>query len=127
MGPQLAADLILILHLLFIFFVIFGGFLLLHRTGWVWLHMPTALWGVWIEWSGKTCPLTPMENHFRQLAYGQSYHEGFIEHYIVPLIYPEQLTVQWQWLFGALVLIINLFIYLYAFKKQRERQKPVDE
>lgn len=122
MGYRLAADLTLLLHLLFIIFVLFGGLLCLHRAHWAWLHLPAMAWGVWIEWAGWICPLTPLENHFRHLASGQGYRGGFVEHYLVPLVYPEQLTVLLQWLLGALVLIVNIFIYLYVFRKQRKRQ-----
>ena len=99
MGYRIAADLTLALHLTFILFVLFGGLLCLHRTLWIWLHLPSVTWGVWVEWAGWICPLTPLENHFRHMASSEGYQEGFVEHYHVPLIYPEQLTVSLQWLF----------------------------
>jgi hypothetical protein len=123
MGYRLAADLTLLLHLLFILFVIFGGLLCLHRFRWAWLHLPAMIWGVWVEWAGWICPLTPMENHFRQLASSQEYSGGFIEHYLIPVIYPEQLTVSLQWVLGGLVLIVNIFIYLYVFQKKRKTEQ----
>jgi hypothetical protein len=118
MGYGLAADLILVLHLLFIVFVVFGGLLSLHRSCWAWVHLPAMVWGVWVEWAGLMCPLTPLENHFRRLASEQGYEEGFIEHYLVPLIYPEQLTIPLQWFSGGLVVIVNIYIYLYVRKKR---------
>lgn len=127
MGYWLAADLTLVLHLLFILFVIFGGLLCLHRVRWAWLHLPAMIWGVWVEWAGWICPLTPLENHFRQLASGQGYLGGFVEHYLIPLIYPEQLTVSLQWFLGLSVLIVNFFIYLYVFKKVKKQNREVDE
>ena len=127
MGYRLAADLTLVLHLLFILFVVFGGLLCLHRVRWAWLHLPAMIWGVWVEWAGVICPLTPLENHFRQLASGQGYQGGFVEHYLLPLVYPEQLTVLMQWIFGSLVLVINIFVYLYVFRKKRKPCEQVDE
>ena len=126
MGYRFAADLTLILHLLFIVFVLFGGLLCLHRTRWLWLHLPSMLWGVWVEWAGWVCPLTPLENHFRQSASGQGYRDDFVEHYLIPLIYPEQLTVSLQWFLGSLVLAINIFIYYYVFQRRRDQKVKVD-
>ena len=122
MGYRLAADLTLVLHLLFILFVIFGGLLCLHRVRWAWLHLPAMIWGVCVEWAGWICPLTPLENHFRQLASGQGYRGGFVERYLIPVIYPEQLTVSLQWVLGGLVLIVNIFVYLYVFQKKRKTE-----
>jgi hypothetical protein len=127
MGAQLAADLILILHLLFILFVLFGGLLCMHRTRWAWLHLPAMAWGIWVEWTNRICPLTPLENHFRKLASGQGYREGFTEHYLIPLIYPEQLTNPQQYFLGILVLVINMIIYFYILRKWQKKQRQVDE
>lgn len=126
MGPQLAADLLLIVHLLFIVFVLFGGLLALRKRFWIWLHLPAMLWAIWVEWAGRVCPLTPLENHFRQLAYAQEYTESFVEHYLVPLIYPHQLTVSLQWVLGGLVLIVNIIVYLYVFQSQNKTRQVDD-
>ena len=123
MGYRLVADLTLILHLAFIVFVLFGGLLCLHRTRWVWLHLPSIIWGVFVEWASWTCPLTPLENHFRQLASGQGYRDGFVEHYLIPLIYPGQLTVSLQWFLGALILVINIIVYFYVWQKQIKQRR----
>lgn len=120
MGYRMAADLILVLHLSFMLFVLCGGLLCLRHTRWAWLHLPAMAWGVWVEWTKSICPLTPLENHFRQLAAGQAYPEGFIESYLVPLIYPGQLGATTQCLAGALVLVINALVYLLIFHKLRE-------
>lgn len=126
MGYRLAADLTLIVHLAFIVFVLLGGLLCLYRIRWAWLHLPSMAWGLWVEWTGWICPLTPLENHFRQMSAGQGYREGFVEHYLIPIIYPEQLTIPLQWFLGFLVLIVNIFIYMCVLKKQRKQQEEVD-
>ena len=77
MGYRFLADLTLALHLCFILFVLFGGLLCLFRTGMIWFHLPAASWGVWVEWAGRTCPLTPLENHFRKLASGRGFFRWF--------------------------------------------------
>lgn len=127
MAHRLAADLTLLLHLFFIGFVIFGGLLSLHSPSWSWLHIPAMLWGVWVEWTGKICPLTPLENYLRKLASEQQYPESFVEHYLIPLIYPGQLTVAVQWFLGSTVLIANTLIYYYVFKKRSKQQDRVDD
>lgn len=127
MDYRLAADLTLVLHLLFIVFVLFGGLLCLRSIRWAWLHLPAMVWGIYIEWSGGSCPLTPLENHFRQLASGQGYAGGFVEHYLVPLIYPERLNASMQWILGAVVLVINLFVYIQVAHKRRKSAGQVDE
>lgn len=121
MSYRLAADLILVLHLLFIAFVLFGGMLCLLRGWWAWLHLPAMLWGICVEWAGLICPLTPLENQFRQMASDHGYREGFIEHYLVPLIYPERLTMPLQWFLGGLVLIVNMLVYLRVLQKQPKK------
>ena len=123
MEYKLAADLILVLHLLFVVFVLFGGLLCLQRTCWVWLHLPAVIWGVWVEWAGWICPLTPLENHFRRLATGQGYQESFVEHYLVPLIYPAQLTISLRSCLGALLLTVNIFVYFCVIRKQIKQQR----
>lgn len=115
----IAADLVLLLHLLFIVFAVLGGLLLLWRR-WMWLvHLPAAVWAVYIEVTGKICPLTPLENKLRRLAGERGYEGGFMEHYIVPVIYPEGLTRDIQWILAAAVLVINLAVYWFVFRVRR--------
>ncbi|RKZ47507.1 MAG: DUF2784 domain-containing protein [Gammaproteobacteria bacterium] len=112
----LLADLVLIAHLLFIIFVIFGGLIVLkwHRA--MWLHIPCAIWGALIEFFGWICPLTYLENYFRQLGNGGSYEGGFIQHYLMPIIYPQGLTTGIQILLGVIVAVINLVIYYFVWR-----------
>lgn len=127
MAYRLAADLVLVVHLGFILFVLGGGWLCLHRGYWAWLHLPAALWGVWVEWAGWICPLTPLENHFRQMAHGRGYHEGFIEHYLLPLIYPGPLSTTVRWGLAAGVVVVNLLVYRHVLGKRMKSSRPVDE
>lgn len=118
MWYRLAADLTLVLHLLFIIFVLCGGWLCLRHRRWAWLHLPSMVWGVWVEWSGATCPLTPVESSFRQLSSGSGYSGGFVEHYLVPLVYPAALSHRMQWTLGAIVVAVNLAVYLFVFSRR---------
>jgi len=110
------ADAILILHLAFILFVVLGGFLVLWRRWLIRLHLPVVVWGVLIEFAGWICPLTPLENWLRMQGGDRGFSGGFINHYLVSLIYPEGLTRELQWLLGALVLAINAGIYFRVWR-----------
>ena len=107
----LLADLVLIAHLAFVGFVVFGGFLVLRWRRLAWIHVPVALWGAAIVVTGFTCPLTPLENRLQQLGGRAGYQGGFIEHYVTAVLYPDGLTRQAQLVFGATVLALNLIVY----------------
>jgi hypothetical protein len=113
------ADLILVLHLAFIVFVVAGGLLTL-RSGWVPLvHIPAALWGVFIEASGRVCPLTPLENVLRRAAGSSGYASGFIEHYLVPAIYPPALSHPVQLALAGFVVLANALVYSVVWQRHR--------
>ena len=120
-----AADLVVLIHFCFILFVILGGFLVIKWRRLIWLHLPAAVWGALIEFYGWVCPLTVLENKLRQ-ASGGSYSTGFIEHYIIPVIYPAGLTPDIQLLMGVAVVVVNLFVYTQIVKKFRETRKRHD-
>ena len=113
------ADAVLVLHLAFILFVMLGGLLVLRRPWLAWLHLPAAVWGALIEFAGWICPLTPLEQQLRTLAGEQAYSGGFINHYLMPLIYTDGLTREIQWLLGTLVLAVNAAVYLRLWRKRR--------
>ncbi|MDR1994726.1 MAG: DUF2784 domain-containing protein [Azonexus sp.] len=119
MSPRLLADTVLLVHLAFILLVIFGGLLTLWRRGFVWLHLPALAWGVWIEFSGHICPLTPLENHWRRLAGEAGYPGGFVEHYLLPLIYPAGLTGNGQLLLGLGLITFNVLVYVGVCRRHR--------
>lgn len=105
------ADAVLIAHFGFIVFVVLGGLLALRRPRLAWLHLPAALWGIFTEYAGVVCPLTPLENTLRRLGGEAGYPGGFIEHYLMAVIYPEGLTRGAQITLGTFVLLANLAIY----------------
>ncbi len=107
-----AADLLVVVHLSFILFVVLGGFLVLRWPGLAWAHVPAAVWGALIELSGQiACPLTPLEQALRRAAGEAGYEGGFIQHYLVPLVYPPGLTRDMQIAIGVSVVAINAFAY----------------
>ncbi|MDH3733443.1 MAG: DUF2784 domain-containing protein [Gemmatimonadota bacterium] len=113
------ADLVLITHFVFIVFVLAGGFLVL-RWRWIaWAHVPAAIWGVTIELAGWICPLTPLENQLRRLGGEVGYTGGFLERYLLPLIYPAGLTREVQLVLGAAVVILNVVAYALVIRRAR--------
>lgn len=116
---RLLADLVLILHAGFVAFVMLGALLVLRWPRIAWIHVPVVLWGAGIEFLGGICPLTPLENHLRRLAGDLGYPGGFVEHYVMSLLYPDGLTHRAQLVLGALVLLVNAVIYAWVFWRQR--------
>jgi len=118
---KLLADLLLLVHLAFIIFVIFGGFLAIKNVKWAWLHAPAAVWAGLVEFAGWICPLTPLENWLYFRAGASTYQDSFIAHYLFPLIYPTELTRKVQFLIGTGVALISLFIYSLVLYKRIRR------
>lgn len=110
------ANLVVVLHLAFIAFATVGGFLV-RRWRWVvYLHIPALAWATWIGVTGSLCPLTPLENRLREMAGETGYSEGFIEHYILPVLYPVGLTRETQWLLAAVMVAMNVVAYWPAIR-----------
>jgi len=122
-SPRLLADLLVVLHLLFILFVVLGGLLVLRWPRLAWVHLPVATYGVLIEMVGWMCPLTPLENRLRLEAGQAGYAGGFVEHYIIPLVYPPGLTPALQMVLGVLVLAANAGFYVLVVRKTRRRRR----
>lgn len=115
-GYGVVADVLVLLHLAFVLFVVFGGLLVLWHRPTAWLHVPAALYGAAIEFFGWTCPLTPLEIRFRRLAGEEGYTGGFIDHYVRGLLYPEQWMEIHVWL-GVGVVALNLVVYLWIWRR----------
>jgi len=108
---SMAADATLLIHFIFILFAAAGGLLALRRPWIAFLQIPAAAWGAFVEISGKICPLTYLENYCRVKAGGEGYTESFVNHYLMPLVYPSGLTREIQYLLAAVVVLLNLAIY----------------
>lgn len=111
------ADVLLVLHLLFILFVLFGGIFVFYRLPMVLLHLPAVCWGIYIELSGNICPLTPLENHLRRMSGEAGYTSGFVDHFLMPILYPAGLTQEIQMLLAGCVLAVNMFAYFFVVRK----------
>lgn len=113
------ADVVLVVHFGFIVFVVLGGLLALRWPRAAFVHLPAAVWGILIELFGWVCPLTPIENSLRRSAGGAGYSGGFIEHYLLPVIYPGGLTREIQLALAAIVVVVNLVVYLIVWRRVR--------
>ncbi len=118
---RLLANLVVLIHLTFILFAVLGGILVFWRRRWAWVHIPALLWAVLIAFVGWVCPLTPLENWFRDRGGASAYSSGFIDHYIVPILYPTVLTRRLQIVLGLLLLGINLGVYGWVIRHDRQK------
>ena len=119
MAYRIFADSVLVIHLGFILFVVAGGLLVRWRIGVAWVHLPAVAWGALIEFRGWICPLTPLEIWARSRAGETGYTGGFIEHYLLPVVYPRGLTQEVQIVLGAAVLVVNLAVYAWVLRRRR--------
>ena len=116
---EILATLTLLLHFLFILFVIFGALLILRFKKIIYFHIPAVAWGAYIELSHSICPLTHLENYFLKKAGKDQYSVDFIENYIFKIIYPPALNYEIQTYLGVILIFVNLVIYYYIVKKSR--------
>jgi hypothetical protein len=130
MLDRIAIDAVLLLHFTFIAFAL-GGALLVVRWHWLFLvHVPAAIWGAFVELSGRICPLTFIENRLRSHAGIAGYDESFIEHYLTSIIYPAGLTTGIQFALAAVVIVVNVSIYGWMLHRRFGRhatRRPIGE
>lgn len=125
---RLLADAVLVLHLAFIAWVALGALAVVRRPRWAWLHLPALAWGAWAVLAGATCPLTPLENHWRRLGGEAGYAGSFIEHHLLAAIYPD-----WaqgdpgriaQIALGVALLLLNAAVYGALWWRRARRRDP---
>ena len=126
MSYHTLADLVIIVHFAFVVFVVFGAFLVIKWRRLAWIHVPAFLWGAIIELAGWICPLTHLEYWLRIAGGGAVKNIGFVERYIVPLLYPTPFTRRLQIILGAIVLAVNVLIYIWIFlRSSKNRAQPL--
>ena len=119
---RIAADAVLVVHFAFVLFALLGGLLVLRSPGLAWLHLPTIAWAAFVEFTGRICPLTPLEVALRQAAGDAGYSGDFLEHYLVAVIYPEGLTQELQVALGAALLLVNVAVYAVVLRRLFRRR-----
>ena len=120
---EIAANLTLFAHFIFILFVVFGAFLFFASTKIIFIHIPAFIWGSYIELTNSICPLTYLENWFLHKANLTTYSEGFIQNYLVPIVYPLNLTKGLQIYLGIALIVINMIIYGFIISKLKKSFK----
>ena len=117
----LLAFLTVLAHLSFILFVTFGGLLVARRPRLAPVHLACAAWGAYVSLANRICPLTPLENWFRQRGGGSGYSGAFLEHYLLAILYPTGLTASTQRALGVAVIVLNAGVYAWIFRTRRGR------
>jgi hypothetical protein len=120
---RLLADLVVVLHFAFVLFVVLGGLFALRWPRAAWIHLPVAVWGAGIELVQGICPLTPLENRLRRLGGEAGYSGGFVEHYVLPVLYPAELSRDVQLGLGIFVIVLNVAIYTLVWRRRRSRSR----
>ena len=121
---ELAADLTLIVHFAFIIFVVFGALLFFVSTKIIYVHVPALIWGIYIELTHSVCPLTYLENWFLQKANLTTYSEGFIQNYLVSIVYPTNLTDDLQTYLAIVLIVVNMLMYGLIISKSKKNNQP---
>lgn len=118
---RILADATVILHLVFVVFIVLGGLLVLRWRRVAWVHVPAAAWGAWVEFAGWVCPLTPLENWLRGQGGQAAYSADFIERYLLTILYPASLSRELQWGLGSAVLLVNAALYIVVLRRRSRR------
>lgn len=118
---RLLADLVLIAHFSFVAFAVLGGLLVLRYNKIIWWHLAALFWSVAVQWADWICPLTPLENAFRNLGGEAGYSAGFIEHFLLKILYPENLTLELRYVLGAVLIGVNVAVYSYVLLTRHRR------
>ncbi len=122
MSAGLAADAIVVAHLAFVAFVVAGGLFVLREARVALVHLPAVAWATYAEATSTICPLTPLENRLRAVAGEAGYAGGFVEHYLIPLLYPAGLTPAHQRWIALFVVVVNALLYLLALARAWRRR-----
>ena len=121
---DLLATAVVLLHFSFVLFVVGGG-LLLYKWPWLaWLHLPAVIWAALLEFNSWVCPLTPLEQQLRSAAGQAGYSGGFVDHYLLALLYPVGLDGNMQIILGSLVVVINVLVYGVLGWHRKGRRPP---
>ena len=122
-SARVLATLVVVVHMAFVVFVVAGGVLALRWPRVAWVHLPAALWGALIALAGFICPLTPLENWLRARGVAAAYDTGFLEHYLLPILYPASLTRGMQIATGIFVVGVNVLAYWWVSLRSRRGQR----
>jgi len=121
------ADALVVFHMTFVGFVLFGAVIVLRWRKAIWLHLPAVAWGIFVELSHRICPLTPLENRLRLWGGAATYHGGFVDHYVMPVLYPRGLTHGMQVALAVVIVVLNGAAYGWLIAGRRICGRAVPE
>jgi len=111
MSARLLADAVVVVHVAFVAFVLLGGLLAMRWPRAAWVHVPCAPYGTAIEIGEWVCPLTPLEDELRRRGGEAGYGGGFVEHHVLPVLYPGPLPPTATWVLAGIVVAVNVSVY----------------
>jgi hypothetical protein len=121
-GYRLLADAVVVVHLGFVLFALLGALLAFRWRKVIWLHLPALFWGAYVEFTGRICPLTPLENWLRRQGGEAGYSTSFVEQYLLPILYPANLTADTQLVLGTLLVLVNVALYGLLLRRGKQRE-----
>jgi uncharacterized protein DUF2784 len=120
---RLLADLVLVLHFAFVIFAVFGGALVLRYPNMLKVHLLALSWAIVVQWADWVCPLTPLENYLRGLGGGAGYDGSFVEHFVLKILYPQELTPELRTMLGLALIIMNVAVYTFVMAGKRRQAR----
>jgi hypothetical protein len=118
---RLLADLVLVLHFAFVIFAVFGGALVLRYPNMLKVHLLALSWAIVVQWADWVCPLTPLENYLRGLGGEAGYDGSFVEHFVLKILYPQELTPELRTMLGLVLIIMNVAVYTFVMAGKRRQ------
>ena len=100
-----AAWFVAIVHLGYLAYMVFGGFLALRRLAWLWPSIVSTLYSIYVTVTDFRCPLTALEKWLLQAGGRTPYEDSFTAHYLRDFLYPAQYeTAVWLSSMGVALL-----------------------
>lgn len=121
---RVLADVVVVVHFAFVLYVVLGGLLVVRWPWTAFVHLPVLAWGALIETMLWVCPLTPLENALRRAAGSAGYSGGFVEHYVIPVLYPANLGHPTHLLLAALLIVFNATVYALVLRRRKKIRPP---
>jgi hypothetical protein len=95
-AARVVADVVVAVHMVFLVYMVLGGFLALRRFGLIWPHVGVIVYSFYVTLTSFTCPATTLEKWLLGLGGETPYEGSFIHQYLRGRLYPPELeTAVW--------------------------------